>query len=155
MRMLLSALLLAAMPAVAADMTGAQPVYFWPMQGALDQYIAQRAQASGALSVTVDPLLAKSIMTDRIDSEFLEAMDELFPVEGREEDEESQSVEEGGGIRQRNVNRPKGRPQGTIFLVDVATRRVQWSTFIGEFDRSPKALSSEAEKVIKRLQGGE
>lgn len=122
------------------------------MEAALDQYVAEQAQASGVLSVTVDPLLAKSIMTDRIDADFLAAMDDLFPIEGRDEPEaESESVEE-GALRKKVYNRPKGRSHGTIFLVDVKTRRVLWSTFIGQYERSPKALHSEAQTVVKRLQ---
>lgn len=151
MRKLLPALLLAAAPALAVDLSSVQPVYFWPMEGALDQYIAEQAQTSGVLSVTVDPLLAQSIMTDRIDAEFLAAMEELFPMESGEDEAEAESVEE-GALRKKVHNRPQGRSHGTIFLVDVKTRRVQWSTFIGQYDRSPKALHSEAQKVVKRLQ---
>ena len=93
-------------------------------------------------------------MTDRIDAEFLGAMNELFPMEGEEEEAEADSVEE-GGLRKKVYNRPQGRPHGTIFLVDVKTRRVQWSTFIGQYERSPKALHSEAKTVIQRLQSGQ
>ncbi len=154
MRKLLSILFLACLPLAAADLSGLQPVYFWPMESALDQYLAERAQALGALSVTVDPLLAKSIMTDRIDADFLRAMEELFPVAGREEDgEDNESVEE--GLTKKVFNRPQGRPHGTLFLVDVKSRRVTWSTFIGEFERSPKALHNEAKTIIERLQTGE
>lgn len=155
MRTLLLSLMLCASSAVAADLTSAQPVYFWPMESALDQYVAQEAAAVGAVSVTVDPKLAKAILTDRIDSKFLEAMDDLFPLpkpEGdAEEEEESNDSVETGLQKPRAGNRPLGRPHGTLFLVDAKTRRVLWSTFLGDFDRSPKKLHGEAKQVVERL----
>ena len=137
----------------AADPTSAQPVYFWSMQSALDQYLAEQAAMAGSLTVTVDPKMAKSIMTDRIDRTFLDAMDELFPVEGREKPVEKDESIEGDFQMSRPKNRPKGTPRGTIFLVDVQTRQVLWSTFLGDFDARPKSLHREAQKVIERLTG--
>ena len=155
MRVAVLCLLCACVPAVAADIGSAQPVYFWAMQGALDQYLAEQAAASGAVKVTVDPQMARAIMTDRIDKPFLDAMDELFPVEGREEPEESDDSIEGDFQMARPSNRPKGSPRGTIFLVDVKTRQVLWSTFLGELDMRPNSLHREAEKVIERLTAGQ
>jgi len=153
MRVVVLSLLCASLPAFAADLSSAQPVYFWAMQSSLDQYLAE--QAAGAITVTVDPKMAKSIMTDRIDKPFLDGMDELFPVEGREEAKASDESIEGDFQMARPRNRPKGTPRGTIFLVDVKTRKVLWSTFLGELDPRPKNLHREAEKVIERLTAGQ
>lgn len=146
--------LLACASAFAADLGSAQPIYFWPMQSALDQYLAEQATTVSALGVTVDPKMAKAIMTDRIDASFLEAMDELFPVEGREEKTTEEKTEAADIDFQmaRPKNRPKGSPKGTVFLVDVKTRQVLWSTFLGDFYPNPKNLHREASKVIERLE---
>ncbi len=153
MWLLVFALCVASLPAAAADLGSAQPIFFWAMQSSLDQYLAE--QAAGSLNVTMDPQMAKAIMTDRIDQPFLEAMDELFPVEGRAEPEKSDDSIEGNFQMARPSNRPRGTPRGTIFLVDVKTRRVLWSTFLGDFDSTPKSLHREAQKVIDRLTSGQ
>lgn len=142
--------------AAAADLSSAQPVYFWPMEGALDQYIAQEASAVGVVSVTVDPKMAKAILTDRIDANFLAGMDELFPLPGveeesSEEEEETSDSVETGLQKPRPANRALSRPHGTLFLVDAKTRRVLWSTFLGDYDRSPKKLNGEAKSVVQRM----
>jgi hypothetical protein len=144
-------LLLVSAPIFAADLGSAQPVYFWPMQSSLDQYLAEQAATTASLDVTVDPKMAKAIMTDRIDAPFLEAMDELFPIEGREEPKAADDSIEGDFELARPKNRPKGTPRGTIFLVDVKTRKVLWSTFLGDYDSTPKSLHREASKVIEAL----
>lgn len=154
MRIAVLILLFAGASAVAADLGSAQPIYFWAMQGSLDQYLAEQAAAAGSVQVTVDPKMAKAIMTDRIDAPFLEAMDELFPVEGREAPKKPEDSIEGDFQVSRPSNRPKGTPKGTIFLVDVRTRQVLWSTFLGELDARPKSLHREAQKVIERLTAG-
>ena len=126
------------------------------MEGALDQYIAQEASAVGAVSVTVDPKMAKAILTDRIDANFLAGMDELFPLpvvekeEEKKEDDASDSVET-GLQKPRPANRALSRPHGTLFLVDAKTRRVLWSTFLGDYERSPKKLNGEAKSVVQRM----
>ena len=51
-------------------------------------------------------------------------------------------------------NRPRGNPEGTVFLVDVKTRQVVWSAFIGEYDRRPKRLHREAKQVVGELRKG-
>jgi hypothetical protein len=145
--------LLACSALSAADPSSAQPIYFWSMQSALDQYLAEQAAAAGTVTVTVDPKMAKSIMTDRIDRTFLDAMDELFPVAGREEPVKKDESIEGDFQIARPKNRPKGTPRGTLFLVDVQTRQVIWSTFLGDFDTRPENLHREAQKVIERLIG--
>ena len=138
--------------ASAADISSAQPVYFWPMEGALDQYIAQEASQGGVVSVTVDPKLARAVMTDRIDAAFLAAMDELFPLPGAEEEkEEAGDSVESGLQKSRPATRPLGRPHGTLFLVDAKTRRVLWSTYLGYYERTPKKLHGEAKEVVARM----
>ena len=147
---------LAAVPAAFGAPADASPVYFWPMANALDQYLAEQFQSNGIYAVTVDPKQARTVMTDRIDSVFLGVMDELFPLPGSEpaeaaEEKVDDSIE--GDFRmQRPKNRPLGRSQGTIFLVDVKTRKVLWSTYLKEYNSNPNSLNKKAREVATRLQ---
>jgi hypothetical protein len=158
-RLLAFLLLLVAGPSAAADLSGSQPVYFWPMTSALDQYIAEQVSTEAVFSVTVDPKQARAVMTESIDGKFLEGMDELFPLEDprpkaakSDQDKENQDSIEGAFSFSRPANSPRGRANGTIFLVDVKTRRVLWSTFLGEIDTQPKKLHTQARDIIERLK---
>jgi len=146
------ALALLAVPLGQAQLRDAQPVYFWPMQHAFDQYLAEAVHGADALTVTVDPKLAGAIMTERIDAPFLQAMEELFPSEKQAEatEENDQSIE-GDFAMQRTKNRPQARPRGTLFLVDVKTRRVIWSTYLGELEQDSKDLHKEALRVVEEI----
>ncbi len=159
MRWLLILAALAA-PLMAADLSSLGPVYFWPMNGALDQYVAEQATSSGVFAVTVDPARAKTVMTDHIDAKFFEGMNEIFVDEAEtaaaaaanEDDEEEASGSiESGLAANRPANRPRSSPKGTVFLVDIQSHQVVWSTFLGEFDRSPKKLHKKAQQVISDL----
>ena len=144
------ALALLAVPLGQAQLRDAQPVYFWPMQHAFDQYLAEAVNGADALSVTFDPKMASSIMTERIDATFLQAIEEIFPSEEAKTEEKDDSIE-GDFEVSRSKNRPQARPRGTLFLVDVKTRRVIWSTYLGELDPEPKALHKEALRVVEEI----
>ena len=75
------------------------------------------------------------------------------PAAEEESDAPDGSIESGLAPR-RAANRPRGNPHGTVFLVDVQTREVVWSAFIGEYDRSPKSLHREAKEVVSALRKG-
>jgi hypothetical protein len=157
MRWLLALAAIAA-PLAAADLSTVGPVYFWPMNGALDQYVAERVTSEGLFPVTVDPAQAKTVMTDRIDGKFFDGMNEIFsapeaPASKDAAAAESGSIEAGLAAR-RSANRPRGNPEGTVFLVDVQTRQVVWSAYIGEYDRNPKRLHREAKQVVGELRKG-
>lgn len=152
----LVALAAIAAPLAAADLASVGPVYFWPMNGALDQYVAEQVTSEGLFAVTVDPTQAKTVMTDHIDAKFFEGMNEVFasetpPAEEDADEAASGSIESGLAAR-RPPNRPRGNPHGTVFLVDVQTRQVVWSAYIGEFDRRPKRLHREAKQVVGALR---
>jgi hypothetical protein len=157
MRWLLALAAIAA-PLAAADLASVGPVYFWPMNGALDQYVAEQATSAGLFPVTIDPARAKTVMTDHIDAKFFEGMNEVFagpraPAAEGDAKEASGSIEDGLATR-RPANRPRGNPHGTVFLVDVQTRQVVWSAYIGEYDRRPKRLHREAKQVVDALRKG-
>lgn len=144
------ALALLAVPLGQAQLRDAQPVYFWPMQHSFDQYLAEAVHGAEALTVTFDPKRAKAIMTERIDAPFLHAIEELFPTEEAETDEKDDSIE-GDFEVARTKNRPQARPRGTLFLVDIQTRRVIWSTYLGELEPEPKDLHKEALRVVEEI----
>lgn len=158
--------LLGAMVLAAADLAMLQnspAVYFWPMSGSFDQYLAQETAAEGVFQVVVDPKLARAVMTDRIDAPFLAAMDELFPkaeppkpaAEAKNEKKAADSEDDsdtGIYVDKRPKNRPLGRPRGTLFLVDVHTRAVLWSTYLGEAETNPNRLHKQARSVVDRLK---
>ena len=130
-------------------------VYFWPMSGSFDQYLAQETAAEGVFQVVVDPKLARAVMTDRIDAPFLAAMDELFPkaeVAKPSVEEKKDEADSAIYVDTRPKNRPLGRPRGTLFLVDVHSREVLWSTYLGEADSNPNRLHKQARSVVGRLR---
>jgi len=156
----------------AADMprlSQVRKVYFWPMRNAFDQYIAQQVARAGIFEVVVDPKMADAIMTERIDRTFLDAIEELFPQEEPEdaeepskgEDDADEEKKEGassgemgtipGLAVKRPANVPRGRPDGTLFLVDIQSRKVLWSTFVPDFDPLPKKLNKYAAEVAQQL----
>ena len=149
--------------AFAADLGRVRSVYTWPMTKSFDQYLAEQITTESVFDVVVDPKLANAVLTDRIDAPFLAAMDELFPLPepdddpeaAEKKDDEEETVDEsieGGGAFKRPKNRPIGRPQGTLFLVDVHSRTVLWSTYLKEYDPSPNKLHQQARNVVQRIK---
>ena len=132
-------------------------VYLWPMSNAFDQYLAQQISAEGVFEIVVDPELAHAIMTEKIDNTFLEAMAELFPAPAQQSEKAPAKTQDGqtaenlqtGG---RPANHPRGRPRGTLFLVDVQSRKVLWSTFLKESEPSPNQLHRQARSVAAQLK---
>ena len=56
----------------------------------------------------------------------------------------------------QSVNRPPistfGRGRGTVFLVDIGSRKVLWSTYVPARNDSPKALDKAAGEIVERLE---
>ena len=136
-------------------------VYFWPMRHSLDQYLAEQLSVAGPFQVVVDPKLADAIITERIDAPFLKAMDELFAAPGAQpakaEDGAARSETTAGSIEEgltspRPANRALARPEGTVFLVHAASRKVLWSTFVNPKDFAPKNLHEQAKSIASRLK---
>ena len=148
--------------AFAADLGRVRSVYTWPMTRSFDQYLAEQITTESVFDVVVDPKLANAVLTDRIDAPFLAAMDELFPLpepdapaETEKKDDEDEAANESieaGGAFKRPVNRPMGSPRGTLFLVDIHSRKVLWSTYLKEYDPSPNKLHRQARDVVKRIK---
>jgi hypothetical protein len=134
-------------------------VYFWPMHNSLDQYLAEQLSGEQMFQVVVDPKLADAIITERIDAPFLKAMDEVFGPPGGKpgKDDAAGSSTNAGSVEEgleppRPANRAMARPEGTVFLVHAASRKVLWSTFIDQKDFKPKDLHRQAQDIVERLK---
>ena len=140
-----------------------QKVYLWPMSDSLDQFLAEQVATEGVFDVVVDPKRAQAILTDRISSKFLEGMEELFPTpeeitEAKKEEEEEEGADDPGSALagayrvERSPIYSASRAEGAVFLVDVRTREVLWSTFLKGYDTTPKAMHRQARMVVMRLK---
>lgn len=156
--MLLAGMYFILQTAAAADLGSDRKVYFWPMRDALDHYLAEQITQEGVFQVVVDPKLADAVLTDRIDNKFLAGMNELFPLPKPEQADDSakQEAEEPDPDTlyrpQQPPNRSTARSKGTLFLVDVKSRQVLWSTYLKEFYPSPNQLHKQARNVVARLK---
>src|SRR5258708_4264218 len=120
-RLLVSALLLVCLTLGASD-SEIKSVYLLPMSGGLDQYLANRL--SGVFRVVTDPKLADAVFTDRLGGPFEQKLAELYPSDTAEEvDKDDKDGKK--SVQSSNF----GRGKGTIFLVDLKTRAVVWSSF--------------------------
>ena len=143
----------------ATDLKDIRSLYTWPRVKSFDQYLAEQITAENVFDVVVDPQLADVILTDRIDAPFLAVMNDLFPLSAGKnqkapitaKQDKSDSIESGGTIK-RPINRVLGRPQGTLFLVHIETRKVLWSTYLREHEATPNKLHQMASGVVKRLK---
>lgn len=136
-------------------------VYFWPMSNSLDQYLAEQTASEAVFKVVVDPKKAQAILTDRISSKFFAGMEELFPTpeEQAAAKEAAAATSTDAASALAGAYRPDtvpyqsaSRAEGAVFLVDVASREVLWSTFLEDFDASPRALHKQARAIVKRLK---
>jgi hypothetical protein len=142
-----------------AQLQNAGRVYLWPMSNAFDQYLAQQITAEGVFEIVVDPKLAGTVMTEKIDNTFLQALDELFPPAGgaSKQEKAGETAKSGDSLEgdfrmRRPANHPRAAPRGTLFLVDVASRKVIWSTYLREFDADPNQLHKQARGVVQKLK---
>lgn len=146
-------------------------VYFLPMQHGLDQYLANRLTNSGAVHVTADPKKADAIFTDALGEALEKKLNELFPppAETRKaaqpappkEDSEQEALESHEPLppatqakRQEPLIRPSSfrRGKGTLFLVDVHSRNVVWSTYATPKDASSAEMDRAAERIAARFE---
>src|SRR6266571_1402627 len=87
MRLLMCALL--AGFTLGANMPDVQAVYLLPMQGGLDQYLANRLSAGGVFRVVTDPKLADAVFTDQLGAGFEQKLVDLFAPPPEDNDKDS------------------------------------------------------------------
>jgi hypothetical protein len=135
-----------ALPARSADTPGMKTVYVLPMANGLDQYLANRINASGLFQVAADPKKAEAVFTDRLGETFEQRMNSLFPPAKSAEGEKAQQDD--------NASRPASsfsRRKGTIFLVEAASRIVVWSTYHPPRNTTPPELDRTAQRIVEAL----
>lgn len=141
-------LLLFAAAAVAlsgADLAGLKTVYLLPMSNGLDQYLAMKLTSDAVLQVVTDPKKADAVFTDRIGHSFEQQFDNLYGHAAKDtKDAKEANTTTGmqGGTRGR----------GAIFLIDVKTRDVVWSTYERPKSAGSDDLTRSAEKIARRLE---
>ena len=157
---------LLALPAFGADLTAGRPVYLMPMSRGLDQYLANRLTGDRVLTVVTDPKLASMVFTDRIGEAFQMQLEILMPPEKPEappeKDENSKDQEPPrlalpsdsvNKLENPGLNSTFGRGKGTLFLVDLSSRQVIWSTFVAPIPAATgKDMDHTASEIVSRLK---
>jgi hypothetical protein len=159
----------AGLAAAAAQAAGAQPapdapaartVYLLPMSHGLEQFLANHLATSGAMQVVTDPRYADAVLADAIGPAFESRMKVLFPPEEPPPAPASEaSAGDEGAERVRALAKAPpaggtssfGRGRGNIFLVDVQSRQVLWSTFEKPEGAAAEELDRAASKIVARL----
>jgi hypothetical protein len=162
----------------AAELTGSRTVYLMPMNRGLDQFIANRLTRMHVFHVVTDPAKADTIISDRVGAALGERLNDLLRLAGpppattqpatetaKNKAEVSKAMEETPQpavppVFGDTVNKAasagnmatSGHGRGTIFLVDVKSRMVLWSTFERPKDFSPRELDRTAERIVKQLK---
>jgi hypothetical protein len=164
--------LLLALPAAvltAAELSAVQKVYLMPMYRGLDQYLANRLTNEKVFQVVTDPRLADAVFTDRIGQGFQIQLENFLPVVNPEpvaaaneaKDSKSKATQEQdkttlitdtvNKLDNPALNSSFGRGKGTIFLVDMKSRQVIWSTFEPAPDTVGKEMHRTSTDVVNRL----
>ena len=153
-----------ALPASAA--TDADPllsqvsrVYLLSMTGGMDQFLANQLTSKRLFEIVTDPKLADAVMTEAIGPAFEAHLNELLPpppppdapepvVKAKKAEPEALGLI-GGGVVPRTSS--FGRARGNLFLVELKTRRVVWSTYKLPKNRTPDELDKTSAHVADDL----
>ncbi len=171
---LVAALWLCTAPGIAqSELAAIRNVYLLPMASGLDQYLANQLTVKGVFRVVTDPRKADAVFTDQIGPAFELQLRELYPhkPEAEKRAEAGEAPEETGAEAQaaaeaeaaaaearrtREESRPLvssfRRGKGNVFLVDVRSRHVVWSTYLPPKNYSSKQLNAAAAKIVAALQ---
>ena len=145
-----------------AGLSDVKTVYFMPMSNGLDQYLANRLTNVGLYSVVTDPKRADAVFVDRLGESFEARFKELFvppeppkKVEAKDpKDKDQKAVEDKSDATPHDSGRMStfSRGRGNVFLVDVKTRTVLWSTFERPKDGRAAEVDRAAGRIIQSLQ---
>ncbi len=166
---LFAALWLWSAPALGqGELTAIRNVYLLPMGSGLDQYLANQLTVNGVFRVVTDPRKADAVFTDQIGPALEQQLAELYPPEP-EADESAGAAEAGSeeapteaeaAAAEAEKTRQEKRPiissfrrgKGNVFLVDVRSRLVVWSTYLPPKNYSSKQLNKAAAKIVAALK---
>src|ERR1044071_110773 len=156
----------------AADLSGVRSVYLMPMFRGLDQYLANTMTNHHVFQVVNDPKFADTFFTDRIGETLEMQIARLLPpekpaepekepvekVKASAKDKAAAEVEIQGPMFGDTVNKLEnpalnssfGRGKGTVFLVDVKSRQVIWSTYSPAESSAGKHMDRTASDIVSR-----
>ena len=147
MRLLICALLAAF--TLGANLPDVQSVYLLPMSGGLDQYLANRLTAGGVFRVVTDPKLADAIFTDQLGTGFEQKLVDLYPPpESKDKDSDKADKNDKPAPHISTF----GHGKGTIFLVDLKSRRVLWSAHERARNGRPQEMDRASGRLVAQLQ---
>jgi hypothetical protein len=148
----------------AAELASVRSVYVMPMARGLDQHLANRLTGDHVFQIVTDPKQADAILSDRIGEAFQSQLERLLPpppkpapakAEKGEKAAETQSkliTETENKLDNPALNSAFGRGKGTIFLVDVKSSQVLWSTYQDAPANDGKTLDLVAGQIVGRLK---
>ena len=138
----------------AESVTQVHSVYLLPMAKGMDQYLASSLTRHNVVNVVADPKSADAVFTDNLGAGFQDRLFQLrpelkpaAPAKHDNPDRDAQNPDEAYVPPPSTFHSSKG----TIFLVDVHTQHVIWSTFEPDGGFKPKDISKVADRIAKQL----
>jgi hypothetical protein len=147
-------LLLCSFP-VLGGLADVKAVYLLPMMHGMDQYLANHLVKAGFYQVVTDPKRADAVFADRVGEAVENQLKELYPepkpaAKKKEEDTKDSSEVTGyAGAAPHTSSLSAGK--GNIFLIDVKSRAVVWSTYARPKQITPQQLDQAAARVVESL----
>jgi len=141
----LTVLLAAAVSMMAADLSSVKTIYVLRMSNSLDQFLALRLAHDQGLRVVTDPQKADAIFTDRLGGNFERQMKNLYTPPSKTQGKL------GEDDQQTAVMQPLSHVNGSVFLVDRASREVLWSLYLKPKGRSSDDMNHLAQKIVDEL----
>jgi hypothetical protein len=140
------------------------------MSAGLDQYLANQLTEKGILEVVTDPKLADAFFTDSVGQSFESSLAGIFPpppppapspaepgstskTRGTRPESPSTPTDpnEMGAARNQRISSFTGG-KGNVFLVDLKSRSVVWSTHMLPKNRSVDAMDRVSGRIIDELR---
>src|SRR2546422_549495 len=143
MRLLLCALL--AGLTLGANMTEVQAGYLLPMQGGLDQYLANRLNAGGGVCGVTGPKVGGAVFTHQLGARVGQKLFDLYPP-AKDSDKADKNDKAAPHIS------TFGRGRGTIFLVDMKSRAVIWSAYEKPGKATSDVLDRTAAHIVQQIK---
>jgi hypothetical protein len=134
-----------------AQLRDVKTVYLYPMMGGFDLLLAQELVAAHIYRVVPDPKLADAVFTDQLGEVFLYKLDHIQtpPVAAKTSGSTS-------NMTTTPDTAPHGstfsRAQGALFLVDIKSKEVVWTTFQKPKNITSPELHKTALKTVKQLE---
>jgi hypothetical protein len=133
-----------------AQLKDVKTVYLYPMRGGFDLLLAQELVAEHIYKVVPDPKLADAVFTDQLGDVFLYKLDHIqTPAVAPKTSGSTSSMTTADTAPHGSTF---SRAQGTLFLVDVKSKEVVWSTFQKPKNTSSPELHKVAQKTVKQLE---